>query len=249
MGIFFVLDILLICSAILIFSNLSTSRYYYHKEIAAICVGILSAAFGGIVDDTSKDPVKGISGHITALFEGKLTAGMLKALLGLISSYLICLILGFEKYNLILNIFIFSLCQNFINLLDTRPLRAIKSYMLFLLPELLYIPYIYLCLNLGIFLMLPFYISYERNEQCMMGDTGSNVLGIILGLSVISSCPLSFRLAWLIFLCIVQLYAGKKSINKLIESSRILKYLDMLGRCKEFDKDKERYCKGYNNQE
>lgn len=248
MGICFVLDILFICSAILVYENFLGFKYY-DKDIGVICIGTIAAAFGGIADDTSKDSVKGISGHIKALMEGKLTAGLLKAILGLLSSYIICLILGFTKYNLILNVLILSLCQNFINLLDTRPLRAIKSYMFFLLLSLPYGTYIYITVNLGILSMLPLYAVYERNEQCMMGDAGSNLLGIILGLSIISSRAISFRLVSLIFLCIVQLYAEKKSINSLLESNSILKYLDMLGRCKEFDKNKKRHCRGHINQE
>jgi UDP-N-acetylmuramyl pentapeptide phosphotransferase/UDP-N-acetylglucosamine-1-phosphate transferase len=76
-----------------------------------------------------------------------------------------------------------------------------------------------------------------------MGDTGSNTLGIILGLFMATSKYLLFKIMLLLFLIVVQLYAEFSSITRLIENSNLLNYLDMLGRDKNAsNKNKKGNC-------
>jgi UDP-N-acetylmuramyl pentapeptide phosphotransferase/UDP-N-acetylglucosamine-1-phosphate transferase len=148
-----------------------------------------------------------------------------------------------SKDYLLLSMALISMMQNFINLLDLRPLRAVKAYMGFSFIYLLFGQYlIYAGINSGILISLLFYSRYEASETCMMGDTGSNVLGVTLGILFASCDSIYLKTALLIFLISVQVYAEKKSISKLIERNRILCYIDMLGRPKEYDKNTEGDC-------
>ena len=47
----------------------------------------------------------------------------------------------------------------------------------------------------------------------MMGDTGSNVLGISIGILVVMGYSLKVRLIWLVFLIFIHLLTEKYSLN------------------------------------
>jgi UDP-N-acetylmuramyl pentapeptide phosphotransferase/UDP-N-acetylglucosamine-1-phosphate transferase len=242
-GLFISINIILLCTASAAFSIIFPSPYKADKEIAALIIGVFSSSFTGFIDDRVNESTKGITGHIKCLLRGQITSGGIKAAAGVSVSLIICLIFGYTGLNLLLSMALISMMQNFINLLDLRPLRAVKAYTAFSFIYLLFgYNLFYTEINLGVLISLLFYIRYEASEACMMGDTGSNVLGVTLGILFASSRNIYLKTALLAFLIAAQVYAEKKSISKLIERNRILNYIDMLGRRKEFDKNTEGNC-------
>lgn len=240
-GIFFYFNILLICTG-LITAEVYIYKRYPSRQIMSIIIAALTAAFAGYLDDNSKDASKGIIGHGRMLLNGQLSSGSIKALVGILASFLICIIMEYNGFDFIINIALISLMQNLINLLDLRPGRAVKFYIALSLIVVPFIGYnsIYASINSGIMVSLFFYLGYELNEISMMGDTGSNVLGIVLGVISASSKGTSFRLVLLAFLLCIQVYAERKSINSLIEKNPVLNYIDMMGRHGNFhDKNKK----------
>lgn len=241
-GIFFTLVILLICVSYSIASLIAFELSDIHSNVLVVTAGVLSASFTGYLDDNSENKAKGIKGHGILLLKGMFTSGGIKALIGIAVSFIISLTLHNRGYSLILNTFLISMMQNFINLLDLRPGRAIKAY-LFL--SLITLPFIlfssaFTGINSGIIVALLFYLPYELKEKCIMGDIGSNVLGILLGIIIAASKSFLLKIIVLSFIAIAQIYAEKKSISYLIEGNSILKFIDMIGREKynhEYDKD------------
>lgn len=63
----------------------------------------------------------------------------------------------------------------------------------------------------------------------MMGDVGSNVLGAIIGLELMNVSVLA-KLAILVVLVGIHVYAEKGSLTSIIEQTPLLEYLDSLGR-------------------
>ena len=74
------------------------------------------------------------------------------------------------------------------------------------------------------------YLGRDLGELYMLGDTGSNILGITLGYFCTLSFGLAGRLTIVGILLLLNLAAEKISISKVISRSRLLNYLDHLGR-------------------
>ncbi len=165
-----------------------------------------------------------------ALTKGQLTTGGLKALGGGLIGLFLALSFSNNIYQLILNTGLIALSINFINLLDLRPGRGIKGF--FIVFSVLM-----LVANLNSLLWIfPLvgavlaYARYDFSAQAMMGDTGSNALGLALGISMMWGLGGGEKLIGLGVLVLIHLYAEYYSINQLIESKSFLKRLDLLGR-------------------
>ncbi|ADG82534.1 hypothetical protein [Thermincola potens] len=197
-----------------------------------------SMALLGLVDDVfGSREASGLKGHLKKLLvEGELTTGALKALAGGMVSLLISLaLIKIEKIQdillVLLNTFIIALSTNAINLLDLRPGRAIKGYLL-LAAFLVAFGYnqeeVWL---LGILTgSVLAYLPFDLKAQTMMGDTGSNVLGISVGLLAVLVLPLTPKSVYFGLLVLFHLYTEKFSLTRTIENNRVLKFIDMIGR-------------------
>lgn len=197
-------------------------------------------AFLGLTDDLLKDDgEKGMRQHLTVLLRGKLTSGGLKALFGLAFSIIFALgvhlTTGGSWWLLIPQILVAALTPNIINLFDLRPGRAVK---VFLAGMLLLMVNSYLekgfnsILYLGVAVLgavLP-YLPLDLKGQAMLGDTGANYLGSILGALVVLDGNPRLLGATLLLFAGLQLTAERVSFSQLIEKNRLLKFFDDLGR-------------------
>jgi Glycosyl transferase family 2 len=160
----------------------------------------------GLADDLFSGPERGILGHLRA---GR-TTGVLKAvgipLAGLLATRRLsgALLVG--------------LAANAINQLDTRPGRALKAYTLAALP--LGAPV------LPAVLLAP----YDLREMAMLGDSGSNALGAMLGLSSVKRFTGTSRWLAIGALAGLNLLGERQSLGTLIERSPGLGAIDRLGK-------------------
>ncbi len=197
----------------------------------AMAAGLGSIGIMGLMDDLLGDRSRGgFSGHFKALFhEGRLTTGAVKAFFGGIVAFGISALLSSGFINIILNGLILALAVNFINLLDLRPGRAIKAFLAFagLLSAAAGLSGLAEAAPL-IGGLIP-YIPFDFKGRGMMGDTGSNALGLALGVIAIRASGLLGRVLILLFLAFVTVYSERRSISDLIERSRILSAIDRFG--------------------
>ena len=120
-----------------------------------------------------------------------------------------------------------ALSANAINLLDLRPGRAGGVFLLLAFP---------LCFGslisglpgtpLLLFALIPALLVWQRDSraQVMMGDTGSNLLGATLGLSLATPpVNISVRLTALLLLLALHILAERLSLTKLIEQKPFCK--------------------------
>ncbi len=214
-------------------------RYDFSFHIYLI--GIISICFLGFIDDMlGQRDTLGFKGHFGALFKGRLTTGGLKALGGGIIAFFIALSLsGLESLSngwvdILLNTLIIALFTNMLNLLDLRPGRAIKGYLFFLLLIILMavgrVNWVLITPLLGIILV---YFPVDLKARAMMGDAGSNVLGLTLGYYSIIFLSLPYRIAVLIFLIAMHIYTEKFSLTWTIERVPLLRLIDHAGRSRE----------------
>ncbi|WP_018249983.1 hypothetical protein [Orenia marismortui] len=205
--------------------------YYEVYQIYNFIILILAMSFIGLLDDTigNKDK-QGFSGHFKALlFQKKLTTGTIKALFAFIVVFFINFYINQDLSNLIINGVLILLMTNFINLLDLRPGRALKVTLFFLLLILILSSKNHL-LIIPIIITVLFALSFDLQAKGMMGDIGSNVLGVILGLLIVGSFSFILRLMIISALVFIHLYSEFYSISELIKQNKILSYFDRLGR-------------------
>ncbi|MFQ9999292.1 MAG: glycosyl transferase [Intestinibacter bartlettii] len=240
MGIVF-LPMIIINSIILGFVTLNniwfvSSSNYNLNIVWLLCLAlyifsIMAMFFAGALDDLiGNRNVSGLKGHFKSLFKGELTTGGFKALFGGFVGLVVSVCISSSIVDIIVNTLIIALSTNLMNLFDLRPGRAIKAYLVIMIPI-----YITLTGYTKVFplLILPNVLAYfniDLKARGMMGDTGSNVLGISIGVLMALGYGIKVRLAWLVFLILMHLITEKFSLTKIIEKNRVLKFIDNLGR-------------------
>ena len=164
----------------------------------------------GLADDLWSGPERGFRGHL-----GKgVTTGTLK-LAGIP-------LWGLVRTRSLSGALLVGLSANALNQLDTRPGRALKT---FLLGSLLVGARDRRGVAVAV-LLAP----YDLREMTMLGDAGANALGAVLGLKSVSR--LTVRGRWCVIGALVALTAlgERRSLGQLIESTPGLRGLDALGR-------------------
>ena len=240
MGIVF-LPMIIINSIILGFVTLNniwfvSSSNYNLNIVWLLCLAlyifsIMAMFFAGALDDLiGNRNVSGLKGHFKSLFKGELTTGGFKALFGGFVGLVVSVCISSSIVDIIVNTLIIALSTNLMNLFDLRPGRAIKAYLVIMIPI-----YITLTGYTKVFplLILPNVLAYFNTDlkaRGMMGDTGSNVLGISIGVLMALGYGIKVRLAWLVFLILMHLITEKFSLTKIIEKNKVLKFIDDLGR-------------------
>ena len=174
--------------------------------------------------------VTGLLGHFKALFKGTLTTGAFKALLGGFVGLTIAVTISKSIPNIIVATLVVALSTNMMNLFDLRPGRAIKVYTL--LAIIIFIASAKFQREV-MMLILPAVLAYfyfDLRALTMMGDAGSNVLGVSLGVFIVSSFGLAVQVVCLILLVLIHILTEKFSLTMIIENNKFLNYLDRLGR-------------------
>ncbi|WP_034600964.1 hypothetical protein [Clostridiisalibacter paucivorans] len=195
--------------------------------------GMVIIGIVGIIDDKfGNKKIKGIRNHILYFFKkGKISTGIAKAFVGVFFSTLISLFTTNNEITFVLNSIIVALSINYINLFDLRPGRSIKISILTLFVALIisqnkeynFIAYS----TLGI---ISAYLPFDLKGKAMLGDSGSNILGFILGTYFITIQPIYIKNIILFILILSNTMAEFFSFSTIINNNKVLKYLDDLGR-------------------
>ncbi len=188
---------------------------------------LLGFSFLGLLDDFfGEKTVQGFFGHFRMLYQGRLTTGTLKALGGGMLCLFVAYLVG-PLYQVPLNALLLALSANLCNLLDVRPGRCGKFFLLATLPLILQgaisLPHLVLWFS---FLA---YFPWDLKAKGTMGDVGANSLGAILGLSLLS-LALFFRVLVLLLLLFLHIRSERMSLSVWIETHPLLSWLDRQGR-------------------
>jgi UDP-GlcNAc:undecaprenyl-phosphate GlcNAc-1-phosphate transferase len=200
---------------------------------AALVAGAFAVL--GLVDDRwGSRSVAGFRGHFQALARGRLTTGALKA----IGGALIAVLAGYSVSSegpaeasstaawharALLAAGVIALSANAINLLDLRPLRALKGFALLGVPLWLWAlargagsaP----VLGLGCLLGAGgVYAVFEARREVMLGDAGSNLLGAFLGLTAAATLSWPALAAAALALLALHWYCEQASLTAWIEA-------------------------------
>lgn len=216
---------------------------------AASLVAGLGAGAVGLYDDVvgarpEQRAAKGFAGHLAALRQGRVTAGLVKIVgvgaAGLGAAVLLAADPGVAGHrrrhrqtrvgrgvDVLLGAGVVAGTANLVNLLDLRPGRALKSGLLLGAP-----------LSTGrhggiasgavgaASGLLP----ADLAEDVMLGDSGANALGAVLGVAMAARTGPVGRAALLAVLAGLTAASEKVSFTKVIASTPGLRELDALGR-------------------
>lgn len=193
--------------------------------------GMMAMFFAGIIDDTiGNRDVSGLKGHFKSLFKGTLTTGGFKALFGGFVGLIISVSISKDIIDIVVNTLVIALSTNLMSLFDLRPGRAIKVYLVIMITIFFTLSGYIQILPLLILPNVLAYFNFDLKAKAMMGDTGSNVLGISIGILMVLGYTLKVRIVWLVFLVLIHLLTEKFSLTKIIEKNKVLNFIDRLGR-------------------
>ncbi len=160
----------------------------------------------GLADDLWSGPERGFRAHLSA----RRSTGVLK-------------LVGIPLYALartrsVSGALLVGLAANALNQLDTRPGRALKAYLAAAAA---------VDAPLGIAVLL---LPYDLREMTMLGDSGSNALGALLGLNSVERFTGRGRWVAISALAGLTILGERTSLGALIERTPGLAQLDRLGR-------------------
>jgi UDP-GlcNAc:undecaprenyl-phosphate GlcNAc-1-phosphate transferase len=232
----------------------------FHPEVLPIAVYALGVLALSLVDDTlgerahthlhavpsqSQPAGGGVSagvqgqrtvphgwrGHGAAVLRGELSTGALKAVGSLGLALLAMSWLGLSDGRWLLAAAVLVLATNAFNLLDLRPGRAAKAFVLLGLGVGLGSGEARPLWALGLF-AAPALVAgfYDVRERAMLGDTGANLLGALAGLWLVLALSGAGQVVALALLAAVTVYGELRSISDLVERTPGLRQLDSFGR-------------------
>jgi UDP-N-acetylmuramyl pentapeptide phosphotransferase/UDP-N-acetylglucosamine-1-phosphate transferase len=208
------------------------------RNIARPLVLFACLGFGllGLVDDligTTGD--RGFRGHLRALRHGRVTTGSMKIFGGAAVALVLASNVSFVTgRRLLSDAVLIALAANLANLLDRAPGRTIKYGLLAWIPIAFVAGGdavgIAIAPVIGAFCGL---LGDDLREHVMLGDTGANVLGAVLGLAVVLDVGRGPRNVVLVALILLTIAAEVISFSDVIERVPILRRFDELGRLPE----------------
>jgi len=199
-------------------------------------VYVLGVALLGLLDDSlgragETGSPRGWRGHARAVLAGRFSTGAIKAVGAFALAAYAVSGRGRENLDYLADLALLLLTTNLFNLLDLRPGRVEKVYFLLTLG---------LCVGgwtaeplelLGIFIG-PVAVGawLTLRERAMLGDTGSNLIGALAGVSMLETLGDPVRLIALGIVVALNMYGEFRSITAFVDRVPLLRHLDSLGR-------------------
>ena len=203
----------------------------YPDNLGFAVVFVPGIALLGLVDDALSGAGRGWRGHGRDALGGALSTGLLKALGTLGLSLLVASSLPGDEADFLLATAVLVLATNAFNLLDLRPGRSVKAYVLLGIGLTIATQNTEALAGLGIF-SAPVLVAgwYDLREKAMLGDAGSNAIGGLAGLWLVLTLDAEGQLIALLILLAINLFGEFRSISNVIEKLPGLRHLDSIGR-------------------
>lgn len=205
------------------------------EHLLIVTLLVAGLGFLGLVDDVlGTGESGGFRGHLGALGRGRVTTGTLKLVGGAAVSVVVVADLSYvpSTARLLVDAALVALAANLANLLDRAPGRTLKAglangLVLVVAGAAFDRPVAAVAYLLGgaAALLLP-----DLREQVMLGDTGANVVGGVLGLGAVLVLTPTGRTIAAAVLLALNLASEVVSFSRVIAQVPFLRWADGLGR-------------------
>jgi UDP-GlcNAc:undecaprenyl-phosphate GlcNAc-1-phosphate transferase len=200
-------------------------------NLALVMVLVPGVALLGFIDDVLSGASRGWRGHGAAMMAGDLSTGALKAIGTLSLALIVASGLPGNDGEFLLAAGVIVLATNVFNLLDLRPGRSVKAFVLLGIGLTATTTLTEPLATIGIF-AAPALVAgfFDLREKGMLGDTGSNVVGALAGLWMVLTLDTNGQVIALVLLLAINVIGEFTSISAVIEKVPGLRHLDSLGR-------------------
>jgi UDP-N-acetylmuramyl pentapeptide phosphotransferase/UDP-N-acetylglucosamine-1-phosphate transferase len=201
---------------------------------AGVLVLVAGLALVGLVDDLAGDgDRRGFRGHLRAVAEGNLTTGALKLFGGAAVAVVAVAAAGPDDglASLLMDAAVVALAANLGNLFDRAPGRATKvgAAAWFVLAAATAADPALAASAVAVGAACGLLLD-DLRERVMLGDTGANVVGGVVGLGVVVTGSVTTRLAVLAGLAVLNAASEWVSFGSVIDRVAPLRWLDRAGR-------------------
>ena len=216
----------------------------FFGTLASVGFPVLVFSLLGLIDDLgATGSARGFRGHLATLRTGRLSTGALKLFGGGAVALALAASLptpGDRGFRWVLvNGAVIALAANLANLFDRAPGRCLKvgllmsalllAAMVVFMTRYLYAASFRPALSVAVLAgVLVVMLRDDLRERTMLGDTGANPIGAMLGVGVVVT-PQSVRVAVLVVLITLNVISEKVSFTRVIDSVRPLRWFDRLG--------------------
>lgn len=229
-GVLILIAMILCAGLVALFPNVDGD---YLAPLGLITVS-LGFALLGMIDDVFGDKSsQGFKGHISSLLKGQITTGAIK----LFGGPILVLIIFSPSIPtrgylpVFIDVITISLITNLFNLLDLAPGRCLKYSLIGQIAVI--------CLmstpgfKYAIFGVLCLALILDLREKFMLGDVGANLLGSIVGYSLIIAISDKATIFVLVAVVLLNILSEIVSFSKIIDSFIPLRWFDQLGQTKQ----------------
>lgn len=226
----------ILATALILLAPLSIAeRFIDEKLLPGLSVPVITYVIGvsllGLVDDSFGRGGRGFRGHWQDLARGRVSTGALKALGTVGLAFFVLTGIDQSFVELLVEVAVLALATNMFNMLDLRPGRAIKIFVLLGAGLCAGKGSFDLLKDLGLFVgpilaLLPF----DLRRRAMLGDTGSTLVGAVAGVWLVLSLSVSTEIVALALLVALTVYGEFRSLGSAIERTPLLRRLDLWGR-------------------
>jgi len=203
----------------------------FRPQLGLIATYVLGVAVLGLADDLLAGRPRGWRGHGAAVARGGFSTGALKAVGSLGLALYVLSGRGYSAGHYLLAVALLVLATNLFNLLDLRPGRAVKAFVLLGAGLTLGAWSARPLEALGLF-AAPVLVAgvYDLRERTMLGDTGANVVGGLAGLWLVLTLGVTGQAIALAVILLITAYGEFRSLSALIDRTPVLRHLDSFGR-------------------
>ncbi len=205
--------------------------YRLHASDAAALAGVGGLAAVGLVDDLYGAGPRGLGGHLASLVRGRPTTGILKLAAGVGAATAIAWLAGGGVLRVAAGAVLMAVSVNVWNALDVTPGRALK-WAVIAIAALLGAVWgrTYALLAAAALGAALAALPLDLRERGMLGDAGSNPIGLVAGMGIFLALPTAGVVAAAAVGLALQAIAETVTISRVIAATPPLAWIDRLGR-------------------